>query len=59
VKLLAGLRPRVASHQGGWDEVILFFGAPVTLFVLLRWLGIRRERREAAEQEADGAGGKE
>jgi hypothetical protein len=59
VRLLPGLRPTVASHQGGWDEVLLFFGAPVTLFVVLRWLGLRRERREAAEQEAEGAGGKE
>lgn len=45
------LRPPVAPHQGGWDEILLFFGAPVTLFVLLRWLGIRKERREAREQE--------
>ena len=54
MKLLPGLRPRVAAHQGGWDEVILFFGAPVTLFVVLRWLGIRKERREQAEQDAAG-----
>ena len=54
MKLLAGLRPRVASHQGGWDELLLFFGAPVTLFVVLRWLGIRKERREQAEQERGG-----
>jgi hypothetical protein len=44
------LAPPVASHQGGWDEVLLFFGAPVTLFIVLRYLGIRRERREAAER---------
>jgi hypothetical protein len=53
VKLLPGLRgtltPRVSSHQGGWDEVLLFFGGPIVLFVVLRYLGLRRERREAAE----------
>ena len=43
-------------HAGGWDEVLLFFGAPVTLFVFLRWLGIRKERREAAD-EANGSDG--
>ena len=47
----------VLMHQGGWDEVLLFFGAPVTLFVVLRWLGIRKERREQAAQDA--AGGSE
>ena len=46
------LRPSVASHQGGWDDILLFFGAPVTLFFVLRWLGLRRERRERREQEA-------
>jgi hypothetical protein len=51
VKLIRGLRPPVAAHQGGWDEILLFFGAPVTLFVLLRWLGLRKERREAAAQD--------
>ena len=54
MKLIPALRPPLAAHQGGWDEVILFFGAPVSLFVLLRWLGIRKERREAAEQDAQG-----
>jgi hypothetical protein len=52
VRVIAALRPRVASHQGGWDEILLFFGAPVTLFVVLRWLGIRKERRERAEQDS-------
>jgi hypothetical protein len=52
MKLLPGLRPQVATHQGGWDEILMFFVAPVTLFVFLRWLGIRRERREQAEQDA-------
>lgn len=56
VKLLPGLRrflaPPAASHQGGWDELLLFFGAPVVLFVVLRWLGLRRERRERREAEA-------
>jgi len=47
----------VLTHQGGWDEVLLFFGAPVTLFVVLRWLGIRKERREQAEQDAAGTDG--
>ncbi len=28
----------------------MFFVAPVSLFVILRWLGIRKERREQAEQ---------
>ncbi len=51
MKPIAALRPRVASHQGGWDEIALFFGAPISLFVLLRWLGSRKERREAAEQD--------
>ena len=55
MKPLPGLRdavaPRVMSHQGGWDEILLFFGAPVTLFIVLRWLGIRKERREQREQE--------
>lgn len=54
MRLLPGLRATVivrpAAHQGGWDELLLFFGIPVGLFVLLRWLGLRRERREAAEQ---------
>lgn len=52
-------------HQGGWDEILLFFGVPVLLFVILRWLGLRRERREAqeagetegnAEESAEGNG---
>jgi hypothetical protein len=40
-------------HQGGWDEVLLIFGVPVVLFALLRWLGVRRERREAAAQDSE------
>jgi hypothetical protein len=44
----------VSSHQGGWDEFLLFFGAPVVLFVVLRYLGLRRERREAREAEQEG-----
>lgn len=36
----------VRMHQGGWDEALMIFGAPIVLFVLLRWLGARRERRE-------------
>jgi hypothetical protein len=59
VRLLPGLRRALAfqtqAHQGGWDEVLLFFGAPVTLFVLLRWLGLRKERREQAEKDASGS----
>ena len=58
MRLLPGLRAAVVpprAHQGGWDEVILFFGAPVTLFVLLRWLGLRKERREQAEKDAGGS----
>jgi cyanate permease len=58
VKLLPGLRaslvPPVSSHQGGWDEFLLFFGAPVALFVVLRFLGLRRERREAREALEEG-----
>lgn len=56
MRVIAGLRPPVAAHQGGWDEVLLFFGAPVTLFVLMRWLGIRKERREQREQDATDGG---
>lgn len=41
--------PLVFFHQGGWDEILLFFGAPVSLFVILRWLGLRKERREQAK----------
>ena len=52
MKLLRAAHPPVVAHQGGWDEVLLFFGAPVTLFVVLRWLGIRKERREQAERDA-------
>ncbi len=55
MRLLPGIRPLVTAapvgHQGGWDEVALFFGAPVTLFFLLRWLGVRKERREQREAE--------
>jgi hypothetical protein len=50
VKVLRVLRPPIAAHQGGWDEILMFFVAPVSLFVVLRWLGIRKERREQAEQ---------
>jgi len=56
VKLVPGLPSYVSAHQGGWDEILLFFGAPVSLFVLLRWLGLRRERREEAEKAAQGGG---
>jgi hypothetical protein len=59
VKLLPGLRPNLIAHQGGWDEILLFIGAPVTLFVVLRWLGVRKERREQAEQDAQGTDGRE
>jgi len=58
MRLLPGLRrpltPAMSSHQGGWDEFLLFFGAPVVLFVVLRYLGLRRERREAREAEVEG-----
>ena len=57
MKLLPGLRelfaPNVSAHQGGWDEILLFFGLPAALFILLRWLGIRRERKEAAAESRD------
>jgi cyanate permease len=60
MNLLPGVRklvvPRVSSHQGGWDEAILFFGVPMVLFVVLRYLGVRRERREAKEAEANPEG---
>ncbi len=50
MRALPGLRgliaPGIAAHQGGWDEMLLFVGLPVALFAVLRWLGIRRERRE-------------
>lgn len=53
MRLLPGLRsvvrPHVVSHQGGWDEILLYFGGPIVLFVVLRWLGVRRERREQRE----------
>jgi hypothetical protein len=42
----------ISAHQGGWDEILLYVGAPVTLFIVLRWLGVRRERREQREQQA-------
>jgi hypothetical protein len=42
-------------HQGGWDEILLFFGAPLVLFVLLRYLAYRRERKEE-EEGATGEG---
>jgi hypothetical protein len=45
--------PAVIAHQGGWDEILLFFGLPIALFVVLRYFGIRRERREAAEGKTD------
>jgi hypothetical protein len=50
VKVIRALPPAVAAHQGGWDE-LLMIGAPVVLFVVLRWLGLRKERREGAEQD--------
>jgi hypothetical protein len=50
VKVIRAVRPPVAAHQGGWDEILMFFVAPVSLFVILRWLGIRKERREQAER---------
>jgi hypothetical protein len=46
-------RPPVASHQGGWDEILIFFGIPMALFVVLRWVAYRRERREEAEGNGD------
>ena len=53
MKLFRAVRAPVTAHQGGWDEILLFIGAPVTLFVILRWLGIRKERREQAEQREE------
>lgn len=41
--------PLVVIHQGGWDEILMFFVAPTAIFVFLRWLGIRKERREAED----------
>jgi hypothetical protein len=41
--------PPIAAHQGGWDE-ILMIAAPISLFLLLRWLGLRKERREQAAE---------
>ncbi len=49
----------ILLHQGGWDEILLFFGAPVALFVILRYLGLRRERREAREAPEGQEGGRE
>ena len=49
--LVAPSLPR--AHQGGWDEFLLFFGLPVALFVVLRWLGIRRERKEKEAEPPD------
>jgi hypothetical protein len=52
------MRPRlvqfapITSHQGGWDELILI-AAPISLFVILRWLGLRKERREQAAEGAE------
>lgn len=60
MRLLPGLRDlgrgAAVPHQGGWDEILLFFGAPVTLFIVLRWLGIRRERREERERASGDEG---
>lgn len=58
MRMLPGLRafvaPVASSHQGGWDEILLFLGTPVALFIVLRWLGLRRERKEQqAEQEGN------
>ena len=58
MRLLPGLRavvtPPTRSHQGGWDEILLFFAAPIALFALLRWLGIRRERKEQENPDQPG-----
>ena len=56
MKTLPGVRAlsqttAVASRRMGRGP--LFFGAPMVLFVVLRYLGIRRERREAKEAEDD------
>ena len=33
----------ILAHQGGWDEILLVFGLPVALFVVMRLLaGCRR-----------------
>jgi hypothetical protein len=32
----------------------MIFGVPIVLFAILRWLGIRRERKEAAEAANEG-----
>jgi cyanate permease len=57
MRLLPGLRatlqPPIRMHQGGWDEALLFVGLPIALFAVLRWLAIRRERREAASTDAE------
>jgi hypothetical protein len=45
------LGPQTAWHQGGWDEALMIFGIPIVLFAVLRWLGIRRERKEAAAED--------
>ena len=43
------VRP-ILAHQGGWDEILLVFGLPVVLFVVMRLLA---GRRRPDDDEAD------
>lgn len=42
------VRP-ILAHQGGWDEILLVFGLPVALFVIMRVLAGRRRPHESDE----------
>lgn len=40
----------VRLHQGGWDEMLIV-AAPILLFIVIRWVARRRERRSEDESE--------
>ncbi|MCB0991402.1 MAG: hypothetical protein R2770_10330 [Acidimicrobiales bacterium] len=41
------------SHQGGWDEVLLY-GAPLVIAIAILWGLSRYAKRKAAEAPAEG-----
>lgn len=42
----------VLAHQGGWDEMLML-ASPILVFLAVRWVARRRERREEREVEQD------